>query len=79
MALPSPETLASRTELGRRWLGYWFLRGIRKLPSGTTMDDVAELVGDADVEAMDRAVAFYRRVTLAGQSLHDPEWLRAKR
>ena len=53
---PSLEDVARRTAVGRQWLGYWYLRGLRHRPAEVTMDDVDEMIGDADVAAMDAEV-----------------------
>lgn len=55
-ALPAPETMALRTADGRRWLAYWWLRGIRPQPDNVTMDMLNEMLGDCDLAAMDAAV-----------------------
>lgn len=53
----SVEQLAARTAVGRQWLAYWWLRGIRPKPSDVSMDDLDAMLGDASVDAMDAAVA----------------------
>ena len=64
-ALPAPEQMAAHTAMGRRWLAYWWLRGIRPRPREVTVEQIDEMLAGADVAAMDAAVGRHRAATLA--------------
>ena len=63
-ALPSPEGMAMRTAQGRRWMAYWWLRGIRPQPEAVTMDRLDEMLDGADIGRMDEQAAEGRRQIL---------------
>jgi len=52
-ALPAPEQMAAHTAMGRRWLAYWWLRGIRPRPKGVTVEKIDDMLEGADVAEMD--------------------------
>lgn len=69
-ALPAPDALAMRTRVGRQWLAFWWLEGIREKPSNVTMEQLDDMLDGADVAAMREQVARCRREILDG-SIHD--------
>ena len=60
-ALPSPETLAARSETGRMWMGYWYAEGIRPKPVEVTWEQVDEMLGDARLEDLRQDVERARK------------------
>lgn len=68
----SLERLAGGTQTGRRWLAYWWLRGIRPRPADVTMELLDEMLDGADVEDMDAQVKKGREDILHGMR-HRPE------
>ena len=66
-------------EVARQWEGYMYLRRLRAWPRGMTMEGLDDMIGDADLEAMDAAVAEHRALILAGDWLHEPESARKMR
>lgn len=62
-ALPELELVAAGSPEGRRWIGYWWLRGLRPRPSSVSDDALLDIIGDG-IEDMDRRVAEERRRVL---------------
>jgi hypothetical protein len=58
------EAAAYRSRIGRRWLAYWWLRGIRPKPADVTMEQLDAMLDGADLECMDYQVAEGRRQIL---------------
>lgn len=65
----SLEQVAAGSAVGRQWLAFWWLEGLRPRPDGVTMDDIDAMLGDADVAAMRRQVDEGRRRILGGMEV----------